>query len=1000
MNLSFKESIFFQSSKLRTLDEIIRDIKTGVHKEVVEEIRKEVDNSKRKDLKEGLPSFFVGVVFDDGRSSFNKSNSVSSTGIIQFDIDEYDIEKSKKFLKIINKEPTTLYSFISPFGGVKFGVMTNFSCNDKKTIKQKYKIAYEGVKEYLSKLLKGHKVDSSVQRISQQCYLSYDKDVYLNPNPEKILVNKPVNEIFSKWKKQELKNSKSRTSLIKNTDDTEVLDALGYIPTDLRYSERMTINFSIIDHFGVKSKPILMGHWSKSDRKKLENQIDSQIKSHTSGKISVGTLFHIAMRYGYRGNKVINQTNDKPTFYSEKYYTPDESSKRLEEIILEDFFENKKDKMVNVECGSGKTRTMFKVVSTFLLNNPNKKVSIFLKTHEMMDQFVEDMKENIKSYNKIQTEEKGFLGIRDQIPFYDSPHRIKGMGEVCKELDREGSGITRDNIGVIGTSKCSECFYQKVESCEYFDQYEKVLGKINNVRVYSHNRLFLKPKTDRNFKPDYVVIDEDIVSMMTDKSESLLSIESSQYPSIMSTLKDIGDGKPLSDSVKTRSSGDGLSKDYQSVKTELSILKNKLGGFTTGSLSPRQVGNYKILLGKINNKNKEKELFEELLLLSSGNKIQSKNVWIQHREGESPRLTYGKSKEILEEYKDIPMLYLDGSGEQMVVETLFDRDFEFENLRVKQQTNSRIYQFTNKSSFSKYSFYTDTDETKINEICDWIDTLETNSIGLIRYNQINGNTKFFEKLDKKINQVNGEDGLIGWFGNIRGINRFENCDTLIVLGQHRLPDYEIFNLSQLIFRTDVFGTDKKPEEESYSDYLKKEETKKVYRMKDGNHKQIKQLEYKKPECYFTSLHFDKSETYQSLHRLRLIHGTEFKQVYILSDTVLDVSVDKLLDRFKEFGDKNRTIIKYLKNNKFLIDTDDSFIQEFGWGKVETSEFRKNRSSGEWMKNHRSLLYWRYVTKNRQVGKVFSWKNQTSSGVQNWLETKLSIPIKSLTLESA
>jgi hypothetical protein len=1002
VQLSFKETVFSTSSEHRLLDDIIRDIKEGVYEELVGKIRAEQDKEIRYELKKGLPVLFIGVVFRDNKSSFNNSESVASTGIIQFDFDEYDLEKSRKFQESINNHPSVLYSFISPSGGVKFGVMTDFDCNDKKSISQKYSEAYNIAKEDLAVLLEGYTLDDSLKSISKQCYLSHDQDAYDNPDAKKLIINKRVSEICIEEKEQRKIHSENRTSLTRNTDDAEVLEALSCIPSQLKYEERMIINFAVISQFGVNSKPVLMSHWAKGDKKKLEQQIDSQIKSHMSSKsgISVSTLFYEAMKHGYRGNRIIQKTDDEPTFNYEKYYTPDESSIKLEEIILVDFFENRKDKMVNVECGSGKTRTMFKVITNFLIKNPHIKVSVFLKTHEMMDQFVRDMNENIKSYNQSQVEKCGISGMRDQYPFNHMPLRIKGMGEACKEIDREGSGITRDNIGIIGTSKCDDCFYQNIESCEYFDQFDKSLENMSNVRVYSHNRLFIRPKIDREFKPDYVVIDEDIVPMMIDTDESLLSINESEHASIAHILGQLRNGQTLSDSMMDAptSFSENLSKDYNTVKTELDNLIRQISGFASGALRQQQANQYRELQKNISTKKKMKLLFEELLLLSSGTKLRSKNVWVQHREDESPRLTYGRSKKILDEYKDIPMLYLDGSGEQSVIESLFDKDFDFENIRVEQQENAKVFQFKNRASFSKQSFSMDTAGKKIDEICDWIDTLETDSIGLIRYHKINGDKAFFNKLDEKIKQINDGDDLVGWFGNIRGVNRFQNCDTLIVLGQHRLPDYEIFNLSQLIFRRDVLEANEKLDLESYADYLKKEETTKAYRMKNGHHRNIKQAEYLNPECYLTSMHFDKAETYQALHRLRLIHGTEYKQVFILSDAVLDVSIDELLDRYKELGDKNRAVIKHLKDNKFLIDSNASFIETFGWNEGETSEFRKQRGSGEWMKNHCSLLYWRYEAKDRTVGNVFSWKNQTADDVQSWLETRM-IPVKSLKEQS-
>ena len=168
---------------------------------------------------------------------------------------------------------------------------------------------------------------------------------------------------------------------------------------------------------------------------------------------------------------------------------------------------------------------------------------------------------------------------------------------------------------------------------------------------------------------------------------------------------------------------------------------------------------------------------------------------------------------------------------------------------------------------------------------------------------------------------------------------------------------------------------------------------KVFRMKNGNHQSIGIMEYKTPECFYTSNHFDKAETYQALHRLRLIHGTDNKNVFLITDCVVDVSIDELLDRYKEFGDKSIAVIKHIKDQQFILDTNEAFSEKFGWKEAEAKDFRLARTYGDWMKNHRSLAYWKYHTKDRKTGKAYSWNNQTKDDVEKWLASNHSLNIK-------
>jgi hypothetical protein len=46
-----------------------------------------------------------------------------------------------------------------------------------------------------------------------------------------------------------------------------------------------------------------------------------------------------------------------------------------------------------------------------------------------------------------------------------------------------------------------------------------------------------------------------------------------------------------------------------------------------------------------------------------------------------------------------------------------------------------------------------------------------------------------------------------------------------------------------------------------------------------------------------------------------------------------------------------------------------------------------------MKNHRSLAYWKYHTKDRKTGKAYSWNNQTKDDLEKWLVSNHSLNIK-------
>jgi hypothetical protein len=127
----------------------------------------------------------------------------------------------------------------------------------------------------------------------------------------------------------------------------------------------------------------------------------------------------------------------------------------------------------------------------------------------------------------------------------------------------------------------------------------------------------------------------------------------------------------------------------------------------------------------------------------------------------------------------------------------------------------------------------------------------------------------------------------------------------------------------------------------------------------------------------------------------LLHGDDDKTLLIFSNAVLDVSVDALLDKNKEFGAKNIQVLKHVKDNCFLLDSKDAFVKHFNWSVIQTTKFRERRNSGDWMQNHRALTHWTYKTKNRTTGKVYSSKTQTHDDVKDFLENKVGLEVKSL-----
>ena len=150
-----------------------------------------------------------------------------------------------------------------------------------------------------------------------------------------------------------------------------------------------------------------------------------------------------------------------------------------------------------------------------------------------------DMNENIDEYNAKQA--SGYAGLRTRIGYKHRAHIIKGQKMLCHQFKNDK--ISETEIDSMGTAICNDCFYNFDESCNYLNQFQEYMGVLGNVRIYTHNRLFKKSKKDKGFKADYVIVDEDIVSMMTDVSEALLTIKESEHSSLTAIIASVTDGR-------------------------------------------------------------------------------------------------------------------------------------------------------------------------------------------------------------------------------------------------------------------------------------------------------------------------------------------------------------------------------------------------------------------------------------------------------------------------
>lgn len=155
--------------------EVLNDIKTGKYINVITYLRKSLAESKMEAYeraKKSLPAFTPSASFKGGR----KLEFVTAyTQIVVLDIDKLSKEQLTNAKALAKETPYTFASFVSPSGnGLKIFVRVNSS-------QENHKEAFLALQKFYEEFL-GLPIDKSGKDVTRLCFVSFDRDLYLNEN--------------------------------------------------------------------------------------------------------------------------------------------------------------------------------------------------------------------------------------------------------------------------------------------------------------------------------------------------------------------------------------------------------------------------------------------------------------------------------------------------------------------------------------------------------------------------------------------------------------------------------------------------------------------------------------------------------------------------------------------------------------------------------------------------------------------------------------------------
>jgi hypothetical protein len=112
---------------VRDLEDILQEIRSNkTLQKATDAVRNAPSKLKKDKIKAAIPSFFPCL--DPTSLTDHVSN-----GVMQFDLEHHDHsqEQINQIKQIVDKYPHTVYSFLSPSGGLKFAVQTDFHTHFK-----------------------------------------------------------------------------------------------------------------------------------------------------------------------------------------------------------------------------------------------------------------------------------------------------------------------------------------------------------------------------------------------------------------------------------------------------------------------------------------------------------------------------------------------------------------------------------------------------------------------------------------------------------------------------------------------------------------------------------------------------------------------------------------------------------------------------------------------------------------------------------------------------
>jgi len=486
------------------------------------------------------------------------------------------------------------------------------------------------------------------------------------------------------------------------------------------------------------------------------------------------------------------------------------------------------------------------------------------KTQEVIVQCTENTDKNIDILLESHARCEEYIQVFNELkgPKWTAANVIHMKGRNFNSTSEERNCFSIDmesNVISLNRGKfCKKCLLQ--DNCSYVQQFQGTQA----IRLYTHNHLFQRHSNWDTRIPSHVIVDENIISKI-----ATADVSSSQLDSITENL--IG-GKSIQAAVMT---------NYRKLE-EITIKR-----YDHYSIETRDIA--QILYDFANNLKVDPtaEFDFPYEIYESYKNNRTKNY-----------LKLFRSHRVNTKYDNATFLFLDGTSNETLVKKVFP-NVAYSEIKVRKDPTVKVIQHAT-NTFSRSYLKSILD---INDISTLLKKYSNGykNIGLITYQHLHENDDFYSEMAKSIGA-----NEYGYFGAVRGTNKFIGCDLLIILGRHQVGTVAIESIYKNLHSKNCINTKQVIGSDVWMGHAYENQ---IYTYLDPDLQSIAE---------FTN----NSETEQAIGRARSIRDNGAKTVLILNNVVFNIEVDELI--VKNTTTQENEIIErienYLEENKFLVAT--------------------------------------------------------------------------------